>query len=213
MSDLLQNLIMDTVSESQVISILPVNHLFPVAFRPRGLLCTAKWIFQGTIKVREPSLAFAQHVRRDTVLWRECLSTTSYAPQSLRPSLLCNISWYLYEADSYNHPIRTNLLFTCHLHGKDKKNPCLLKLSPPTEGYPITFTILFNLQFKAQCQVLHHCLKCYSAAVGPDYTTPVKAVPVPRHTSVCQPPPVAALKQCSQNALVLQKHCQRYNSY
>lgn len=143
----------------------------------------------------------------------ECLSTTSYAPQSLRPSLLCNISWYLYEADSYNHPIRTNLLFTCHLHGKDKKNPCLLKLSPPTEGYAITFTILFNLQFKAQCQVLHHCLKCYSAAVGPDYTTPAKAVPVPRHTSVCQPPPVAALKQCSQNALVLQKHCQKYNSY
>lgn len=80
MSDLLQNLIMDTVSESQVISILPVDHLFPVAFRPPGLLCTAKWIFQGAIKVRKPSLAFALHVRRDIGLWRECLSTTFCAP-------------------------------------------------------------------------------------------------------------------------------------
>lgn len=72
---------------------------------------------------------------------------------SLRASLLCNISWCLYEADSYKHSKRTNLLFTCNLHGKGNKNPCLLKFSPPTEGYPVTFTILFYLQFKAQCQV------------------------------------------------------------
>lgn len=141
------------------------------------------------------------------------MSTTSYAPQCLRASQLCNISQCLDEADSYKHPTQTNLLFTCNLHGKGKKNPCLLKLSPPTEGYPVTFTILFNSQFKAQCQVLHHCLKCYSAVAGADYSMPVKAVSVPRHTSVCQPPPVAALKWGSHNALVLQKHCQRCSSY
>lgn len=60
---------------------------------------------------------------------------------------------------------------------------------------------------------LPHCLKCYSTVTGADYSMPAKAVSVPRHTRICQPPPVAALKWGSQNALVLQKHFQRCNSY
>lgn len=78
--------------------------------------------------------------------------------------------------------MQTNLLFICSLYGKDKKNPCLLQASPPTEGYPVTFTISFDLQLKAECQVWHHYFKCYAAVVSPHYTMLVKAVSVPRYT-------------------------------
>lgn len=64
-------------------------------------------------------------------------------------------------------------------------------LNPSTEGYPVTFTVFFNLQLKASGQVLHHYLKCYAAVVRPDYAMLVKAASVPRYTICwyeCLPP-------------------------